>query len=509
VQRPIRLPVPRPSRTNALIGALTLLTAALALCFDGTRDGDLYLQLASGRFVAGHGVVNIDPFNTIGHGSPWLNQQWLCELLVYQLARVIGVTGLTIAYAALLAAPLGLLLWLCRRKGAAMMIVLTALYCPGLWVIAHPRAAGFSVLAFSLLVAIIALTWLRRHPGPPPERLRWAVPTTLAIFAVWANLHGGFVAGLGLIGLVAFGLALEYGLGSREDVDPRRVVALAATGVLAATTTILATPLGDELVTYLASFRNPAISLVSSEWLPSFQSPLAIAYLVVAAVFVAWLWWKARGFGGVTSGLVVLAFLAFATLSMRNIVFIGPVVALAIASLAPDQPRRVPLPLLGLVLAASLGAAATWAIAVGPARNEPILDTRLVDYALRHPPPSGHIATYAGVGSYMLWRSPRARVELDGWLEHFSAAELRETYAVLDGRLANPMPFVRRLRIGAVIVDRHRAIATLRTHGFELVFGTPAGSYLVRRASPTTQAGQSEGSSASTGRESAERRARK
>jgi hypothetical protein len=109
----------------------------------------------------------------------------------------------------------------------------------------------------------------------------------------------------------------------------------------------------------------------------------------------------------------------------------------------------------------------------------------------------------------MLWRSPRARVELDGWLEHFSAAELRETYAVLDGRLANPMPFVRRLRIGAVIVDRHRAIATLRTHGFELVFGTPAGSYLVRRASPTTQAGQSEGSSASIGRESAERRARK
>ena len=186
------------------------------------------------------------------------------------------------------------------------------------------------------------------------------------------------------------------------------------------------------------AFDNPAISLVSSEWLPSFQSPLAIAYLVVMAVFVAWLWWRARGFGGLTSGLVVLAFLAFAALSLRNIVFVGPVVALAIASLAPDQPLRVPLPLLGLVLAASLGAAATWAIAVGPARNEPILDSRLVDYALRHPPPSGHIATYAGVGSYMLWRSPRARVELDGWLEHFSAAELRETYAVLDGRLANP-----------------------------------------------------------------------
>jgi hypothetical protein len=397
---------------------------------------------------------------------------------------VIGVTGLTIVYAMLLAAPLALLLWLCRRKGAPMMIALTALYCPGLWVIAHPRAAGFSLLAFSLLVAIVALTWLRRHPGSPPERLRWAVPATLAIFALWANLHGGFVVGLGLIGLVAFGLALERRLGSGGDIDPRRVVALVAIGALAAVTAMLATPLGDELLNYLASFHNSAISLASSEWLPSFQSPLAIAYLAVAALFVAWLCWRGRGFGGLTPGLVVLAFLAFAALSLRNIVFVGPVVALAIVSLVPDRPLRVPLPLIGLALAASVGAAATWAIAVGPARNEPILDSRLIDYALRHPPPSGHIATYAGIGSYMLWRSPRARVELDGWLEHFSAAELRETYAVLDGRLDNPVPFVRRLRIGAVIVDRHRAIAVLRAHGFELAFRTPAGSYLVKRAEP-------------------------
>ena len=78
-QRSRRLPLPRPDRAQALIGALTLLTAALALCFDGTRDGDLYLQLASGRFVAAHGVVSVDPFQTIAHGSPWLNQQWLSQ----------------------------------------------------------------------------------------------------------------------------------------------------------------------------------------------------------------------------------------------------------------------------------------------------------------------------------------------------------------------------------------------------------------------------------------------
>ena len=116
--------IPQRTRAIALIGALTLFVAALMLCLDGTRDGDLYLQLASGRYIATHGLVSVDPFQTIAHGEPWLNQQWLSELLAYRVSLLLGVTGLTVGYAALLAAPLGLLLWLCRRKGLGMMIAL-------------------------------------------------------------------------------------------------------------------------------------------------------------------------------------------------------------------------------------------------------------------------------------------------------------------------------------------------------------------------------------------------
>lgn len=477
----IRIPLPRVGRTQALIGALTLLAATVMLCLDGTRDGDLYLQLASGRFVAAHGFSPVDPFQTIAHGEPWLNQQWLDELLAYRLASWIGVTGLTVAYAFLLAAPLGLLLWLCRRKGLAMMAALALLYCPGLWVIVHPRAAGFSLLAFSLLVAVLVLAWLRRRPDPAPLRLRWAVPATLAVFALWANLHGGFLAGLLLIGLAAGGLAAERGVGMPGALDARRIGLLALTGVLAVATVMVATPLGGALWSYVASFRNPAIAAISSEWKPAFQSPLALAYLALAGGFAAWLWLRARGRRSPTPALLAAAFLVLALVSLRNLVFVGPVIALAIASLAPDRRLRVTWPLVGVLVAASAGAAATWAIAVGPARNEPILDRRLVGFALRHPPPSGHIAAYAGIGSYMLWRSPRAPVELDGWLEHFTPAELRNTYAVLDGRVSDPTPLVRRLRIGAAIVDRRRAIRALRSHGFEVELRTPAGAYLVRR----------------------------
>jgi hypothetical protein len=476
---------PKIQRSGVLIGTVTLLAAVLMLCLDGTRDGDLYLQLASGRFIAAHGLAAVDPFHTIAHGEPWLNQQWLTELVAFEVVRWVGVTGLTVLYAGLLAAPLALLLWLCRGKGVAMMLALAILYCPGLWVIVHPRAAGFSVLGFSLLVVILVLAWLRRQPGLPAlSRLRWAIPVTLAVFALWANLHGGFVAGLLLIALATGGLALEWKLRPAKAIDARRIVLLALTGALAAATVIVATPLGGTIVAYLASFGNPAIALVSAEWRPTSQSPLALGYLGAAAIFVAWLWARARGSRSPTTALIALGFLAMALVSLRNIVFVGPVLALCIASLAPDRPFRVPRELIGFTALAATGAALFWAVAMGPARNEPILGPSLVGYAVRHPPPSGHIATYAGVGSYMLWRSPRAPVELDGWLEHFSPAELRGTYAVVDGHGANLMRDVRRLRIGAVIADRRRAIDILEAHGFAVKYESPAGAYLVRRAPP-------------------------
>ncbi len=470
------------SHTGALIGALTLLVAALMLSLDGTRDGDLYLQLASGRFISAHGLAAVDPFNTIAHGEPWLNQQWLTELLGYEISSLVGVTGLTVLYAGLLAAPMGLLLWLCRRKGVWMMLALTVLYCPGLWVIVHPRAAGFSLLGFSLLVTILVLVWLRRRPDPPRlARMRWAMPVIIAVFALWANLHGGFVAGLILIAVATCGLALERRLGMASAIGAPRIALLALTGALAAATVLVATPLGGELVSYLASFNNPAISLVSSEWRPALQSPLALAYLAIAAAFATWLWVRAADSRSPATALIVLAFLVMALVSLRNIVFVGPVLALAIASLAPDRPLRIPRALIGLAAAAAAGVALVWAIAVGPARNEPLLESRLIGYALAHPPRNGHIATYAGVGSYMLWRSADAPVVLDGWLEHFSPAELRDTYAVLDGRAREPMRYVRQLRIGAVIADRHRAIDILRKNGFAVEFRTRAGDYLVKR----------------------------
>jgi hypothetical protein len=482
--------VKAPGRTVLLIAALTLLVAGLALCIDRERSGDLYLQLFTGRFISEHGLATEDPFRTVAHGRPWLNQQWLSELGFYTVARSIGITGLTVLYALLVAAPLAIALACIRRKGAALMLAAAVLYFPGTLAIVHPRAAAFTLLAFSLLVALILTAWrlspsLRDHPG----RLWWGLLGIPLLFGVWANLHAGFVAGLLLIALTALGLTLDRWRGLSDTAARHRVALLVVSGVLATAAVTLATPLGGAIWAYLLSFRNPAISLATKEWEPASHSLGAMAYLGAAAAFAAGLWWRTPAPRRLMPPIVVAGFVVFGFLSMRNIMFVGPAVALQIACSATDRahaPRRVPIALTG---SAALAAILTWVVILGPARGDAV-GYPAVQYALRHPPQKGRIAAYAGPTSYILWRSPRTPVLIDGWLEHFTPAELRGNYGIVRGWHGDPTRYVKRFGVGAVIAHLPVAIRALEAHGFVAEYSGPDGTYLVRRGQrPTAQTG--------------------
>jgi hypothetical protein len=469
--------------TWALIGALILLVGALALCFDRFYNGDFYLSLLGGRFVAEHGFVAHDPFPTVAQGDPWLNQQWLSQLAFFQVAGSIGLQGLTVVYALLLAAPLALLLWLCRSKGAPMLIAIAALYFPGLLAVIHPRAAGFTILAFTLLVGLIFVAWrARAGEDPDPRRMWLALIASVALFAVWANLHGGFVAGILLIALVTVGLTIDRWRGL-ETVPLARVALLALAGVLAVATVTLATPLGSAIWDYLLSFRElaSAISHASEEWRSVFQSPLATAYVALAAAFAIWMWLRSPRPRRATGVLVAAGFVVFAALSLRNLIFIGPALAFQIAWSAPDRSMgalRAPIAVAG---SAAVAAVLVWATVLGPPKAESHLGAPVVDYALEHPPENGRILTYAGVGSYMLWRSPDTPVVLNGWLEHFTRPQLADTYGVLRGWAADVPASVDRLGAGAVIAHVPEAIRRLEAHGFVAEFRSAEGTYLVRR----------------------------
>lgn len=460
--------------TVAFTGLLSLLVGILALCANRGHNGDVYLQLATGRFISQHGFVWTDPFPTIAQGRPWANQQWLSELFFYDISRSIGMTGLTLVYAFVLGLALFCVLWYCRGKDLALLLGGALFFFVALLGIVHPRAAGFSLLAFCVLVVLLLRATRER------ETPKWLLVAVPALFLVWANVHGGLVAGLFLIALVALGLVIDRrrGWGS---LAPRRIALIALVGVLAFAASF-GTPLGAELWSYIGSFRNPAISLGTGEWGPGLEVLHVMAYVVAAAAFSGWLWTRRAPGSSLTALLVPAGFLLATVFSARNMVFIAPALFFQIAQ---TRDRIGPLPLrsaLGVGGTAAL-AGVIWLTQLGPAPTAAYLKAGPAEYALRHPPKQGRIASIGGVSSYMLWRAPHTRVMIDGWLEHFSPAVLRATYGTVRARPGRA-PDTARWDIGAVITRSRPAAEALRAQGFVVKRVTPEGLYLVREPRP-------------------------
>jgi ribosomal protein L34 len=467
-----------PLATKLLIGALALGVAAIALCLNRDLNGDLYLLLFSGRYIAHHGPVGYDPFPTIEHGREWLNQQWLSEVGFYGADRVVGTTGITILYALLLGLPLALLLTAIRDKGTMAMVAVAALYVPGILAIIHPRAAGLTLLLFSILVLVTLAGWRRGTASGRRSTSLLALIAVPALFALWANLHGGFIAGLLLVGLVAAWLALDHRRGL--SVPPASaIVLLGVGGLVSALAVTFATPLGPDIWSYIASFRNSALKLASTEWEPATHSLPAMGYLVAAAAAAAWTWWSAPRPRGVMPALVALGFLAFAAASMRNLIFVAPTLALCIACAAPDRLAAPSRLVVGVAAAGVAAALIVYGLLGVP--NAHRVGNPAIQYAIDHPPERGRIVAYAGPSSYMLWRAPGTPVVIDGWLEHFTEDELRANFGILHGSRRDPTPYVNRLDAGAVVAYIPKAINHLERHGFAARVRGPSGTYLVRK----------------------------
>jgi hypothetical protein len=446
-------------RPLAFTACLVALTAAGLLYANRELAGDLFWLLAAGRHVDLHGVTGTDPFLTIAHGGHWYNQQWLSEWLIFRLERLGGLRLVSLAYAVLLAAPLAVLAWGCRERRITAALGAWLLFSGAAVCVLQPRAAGFSLLAFAAVLAIVEAA--RRRP-----RLLLLLPP---LFALWANLHGAFAAGLLLLGLLALAAAIER--------KPWLALAAAAVGAGAA---LLLTPLGAGLVDYMREIgANKALPLLTNEWLPTYEHPAALALVVAFAAFAARLYRACPAPRPLAPALVAIGFVLFALTAARQAVWLGPLAFYLVRELAPsgrwEVPRRLALPAGAL----ALGSLVVWWVGVPPAPAMPTLMTAGADYAAAHAPSRGRILMPSGTGSYMLWRHPRVRVVVDGRLEQYSARDLLATYRLLAGR-RDALHYLRRWNIGAVLTHNRTGARVLERHGFRLVARVD-GAYYLRR----------------------------
>jgi hypothetical protein len=219
-------------------------------------DGDTWSHVATGEWIIAHGAVpRADPFSHSMSGAPWTAHEWLSEVLLALAFRVGGwsgvvlMTGAAVGLAALIVG-----LSAARNLRGAPLIASVAI---GLSLVTANLLARPHVLALPLAALWSAgLIAARDRARAPPLGLA-------PLMTAWANMHGGFIFGLMLIGPFALEAVTEAPVGARFPAARAW-----ATFALVALAAALINPYGVDAL--FLPFRLMSVENLSriSEWRP-------------------------------------------------------------------------------------------------------------------------------------------------------------------------------------------------------------------------------------------------
>ena len=247
-----------------------------------SADPDLWGYLSFGRlFWAGGGFPWQDVFAYTQTKPVWVYHEWLTGVIFYPLYTGLGAWSLQAVKFGLGLGAAGLIWRTGRLRGAGPGACAAAMFLAGgAFSLGYSpvRAGAFTFFFFSLYLFIM----VRADRTDRCRSLAWLA----VIQPLWCNLHGGFIAGLGLIGLFTAGRLID-----RKPVRPFILAGLAAGAA-----TII-NPYGFKYWTYLAealTMPRPEIT----EWQSVFshiasgrplgQNGYFLIVLAIAAVFLAW-----------------------------------------------------------------------------------------------------------------------------------------------------------------------------------------------------------------------------
>jgi hypothetical protein len=395
---------------------------------------DLWWHLAGGREIVQTGTIWLrDDWSFSEAGSRWHNHEWLADLLFYAWVQLFGVPSLVVWKWLILLVTFGLLQRVLGRvSGSPPAALLGAVFAAA---VAAPFLDLRPQLYTLLAVAVLLNIALRRHPRP------WELAL---LFLLWVNLHGGFLFGLMLLGI----LLLPW----RE---PSVAGAVRAVGtVLACMLVTLLNPDGWQAYAYPLEYALNADSPYRNlaEWKPPFQpggirSPLyPWALGIGAALAAAWLLPPVRRWVSLQPEALAFAALtaAMSLTSRRFVILYALAVALLLAPFAAAflrrrLGRRLALPLL--LLALGVGVYRQWSL---PLRPQIAFHYLTAEYAFPHALADfvaanalrGNTFAYYNWGGYLHWRGDGAlKVFIDGRANTlYDDRDYRDYVRVLAGR---------------------------------------------------------------------------
>ncbi|MGN6674742.1 MAG: hypothetical protein ACTHMA_15685 [Thermomicrobiales bacterium] len=381
----------------ARAGGAALLLPALLLVFSvpfvSPTDADYWWHVRTGQLIRATGAVpHADVYSFTAAGHPWVAQEWLTEVALAAVAGWFGYVGNAVLFGLLGAAALACVALACRRRGVDWLTTAFCTFWAG--VMCLPSLGVRPQLTTLALAALTAFLLTGYEQGQ--RRALWVLPP---LFALWANLHAGYLIGLALLALATAGAALTW-LARRQAPTPFPLLVATALSGLAT----LLTPHGLDVLRYPLSYgrENASLQFIAEWQSPNFHSPLFWPF--AASLLLAVVLGVGRRSVGATAALWTVLFAFLGLQSIRHIPLYAVVVTPVLAARLREGLRALPaLPL-------------RWR---GPARAGAALLAVLLPLLLL-----GGQALAVGAGQWQFGREPSAAGYPAGAVAYMEAHQL-------------------------------------------------------------------------------------
>jgi hypothetical protein len=219
-----------------------------------TADPDLWGHIMFGKeILTSKAIPRFDMYSYTAFGAEWINHEWLSEVLMWQTFNLLGSPGLLVGkliIGLITVSAISIISY--NRKThfliyGLVFVISVFIISPGF--MTRPQLATF---LFTSLLFLVIHFYLEKRVN-----ILWTLPF---IMILWANSHGGFIIGAGILLIV---VALEYMSCFIKNRDSSHLRGLIL-WVLITEVSILINPYGFNLLVFL--YKTLTLSRSISEW---------------------------------------------------------------------------------------------------------------------------------------------------------------------------------------------------------------------------------------------------
>jgi hypothetical protein len=243
-----------------------ILSIALATA-DNFAEPDLWIHMLTGQTTlrTGH-IPRFDTYSYSAAGAPWHNHEWLSQVALAFFYAHLGVFGLKLlklicSSILIVALAIGISATGAAARVQRLTLILSAV------AISTQMQFRPQLFTFMMIAVVMMALAIEVYRG---RAILWPL---IPMFTLWANFHGGYIVGLGAMGIAAAVMFVQGCLADAGRMSSARRLAIATLGCAAAT---IINPFGVGLWTGVAhSVGDPLIRQVIADWVPLYKMILS------------------------------------------------------------------------------------------------------------------------------------------------------------------------------------------------------------------------------------------